>query len=290
MKSYYTVLGIIVVALILFGCGKATSLEQTGERDTEVTKEESTESNDLEVVHPSTLETEKNSSSEETEGKAFITYDKQEEIKRTLEKPEGRELLFKVELVPYPDRYVIHADSVEEKNGEYVIRGKKLYGGDVVIGYSKKAELDAGVKMVICHEGEEICEISSTLCDHGYYYGVSYHCADRESPTLRPFETSRMETVTPRAGEFKLQDLGSEEFYLCLEENFEISVKADTLIYPVDTYVRTHLGEDPSNVEPMTMGAFYKMMVKEGRNLKCYYQIYVESGEVVKVVQDFVYW
>lgn len=50
MKSYYTVLGIIVVALILFGCGKATSLEQTGERDTEVTKEEFTESNDLEVV------------------------------------------------------------------------------------------------------------------------------------------------------------------------------------------------------------------------------------------------
>lgn len=255
MRKTGVVLGIMLAVLFLFGCGKSNIQMQDSEADVEVE----------ETTAPDQLFVETNDEQAETE------------------------LEFHVELELYPDRYVIDAESVEAENGIYTICGKKLYGGDIVIRDSKKAILDAGVNMIVFYDGKEICSVYSKLHDVGYFYAVSYYLADGEPVLIQPFYDSRMDTVTPRPGEFKLNDLGSGEYYLCIEDEFEISVKADTPIYPYHTILREYWGTrmTEEDVEPMTMEAFYEMMTEGGYSLNCYYRIYIEDGEVIKVEQEF---
>ena len=197
---------------------------------------------------------------------------------------------FKVELTPYPDRYIIVANDVRMENGEIVLDGQKIYGGDIVIDYRDKALLDAGETMAVYYEGNEMFSVTSKLEQLGHFDAVSYQLSTGMSVNVIPFKDSRMDTAEPKAGEFKLCNISSSEFFLYIDDDFEVRIPGETVIYPYHTYLWDHMGEGKTeeDVEPKTMMEFYTMMTEENKQMiMLYYRIYLEDGKIVKIEQEF---
>ena len=168
---------------------------------------------------------------------------------------EKNQIEFDIVLTPYPDRYVICADEIEKIDDTYRIKGDKLYGGEVIIDYRKKALLDYGAVMYVIHEGQELCTVTSSLEQRENYCFIKYWTNGiYEDTVVKPFQESRMDTVDPAncVGAFVYQNCFGRYAHLVLEEDFALTVPGDTIIYPYNYYV-WNLCKSEEDAEPMTM-------------------------------------
>lgn len=220
-----------------------------------------------------------------------------DETESLLTMPE--QLIVNVNLTPYPDEFIIYVETgIRQENGDYILSGRKLYGGDIVIDYNKKALLDAGAKVLFCLEGQEMFSIDSVVKREDYNSVCYYQDVEKYGDTgsaivIIPFTDSRMDTVEPKAGEFKVTQPSMGRFSLVLEENFELVVPADTLVYPHHTYNWEHMrvngfenGLSLEEIVPVTMAEFCETVIDPVR-CSGHYLIYMEDGVIVKIVEEF---
>ena len=99
-----------------------------------------------------------------------------------------------------------------------------------------------------------------------------------------------MDTSEPKVGKFKLCNISSSEFFLRIDNDFEVRVPGETVIYPYHTYLWDHMGggKTREDVEPMSMLEFYTTMTEENKSMiMLYYRIYLEEGKIIKIEQEF---
>ena len=82
-------------------------------------------------------------------------------------------------------------------------------------------------------------------------------------------------------------------FSLVLEEEFELVVPADTLVYPHDTYNWEYMNKNGfenglslDEITPVTMAEFCEKVIDPERCSE-HFLIYMEDGVIVKIVEEF---
>jgi hypothetical protein len=204
-----------------------------------------------------------------------------------------------IDLPSYPDEFIVYVkNEIRQEDGNFILSGRKLYGGDIVIDYNKKALLDAGARMVFCLDGQEMFTVDSAVKQEDYDAVCYYQDAEEygytwNSIVIMPFTESRMGLAEPRAGEFKLAQPSMGRFSLVLEEEFELVVPADTLVYPHDTYNWEYMNKNGfenglslDEITPVTMAEFCEKVIDPERCSE-HFLIYMEDGVIAKIVEEF---
>ena len=220
----------------------------------------------------------------------------------TMEAPQE---VIEYHLDPVDSYFRMTTDSIEQADDHYIISGRKIWGGMVLLTAEQKAKMEDGAVLKLIHEGEVVdqiaIDISTSEDGAGKWYknmtGLRVFLQDTECALLADRRDVNREWLTKTLEEEPYNGSG---FYLApehpsplaplsivVETEVQLEVPGEVEIYP-ENYFAYHVPGQMAEYMPIEQ--FYQeIIVKKNYSGKgMYLHVYVSEGEIAEIIEQYV--
>ena len=209
----------------------------------------------------------------------------------------------KLEYVLTPYYYYMWVDKIERKGESYAIIGERVISQDIILTWKQKALLDAGLKLSIKHDGEEIdciySEIGEEYTEEGNWETAVVYRRRKEQGDLILIRATTSSYGNPVYIGEAVVDLNKPPYYgvaytfhkdgTMMSEDFHLEAEY-TYIIPGDAMIETILadGTVDSRIENITFDEFYERVVCGDESFTGKIGVHLENGEITRLYECYV--